>query len=70
MEFNMAKVQGMIAQMQKKAAKMQKTMAQMHKQNNINYTRSAQYLQAVSGVFNSMAQYESQMYQFYSGKQG
>lgn len=82
MDFNMAQVQGMTAQMlkiaakmwktttqmQKSMAQMQKTMAQMHTKNNINYARAAQYLQAVSGVFNAMAQYESQMSQFYSGQ--
>lgn len=75
MEFNMTQMQENLTQMQKTASKfwkstmqMMKMMAQIHNQNNINYTRTAQYLQAVGGVFNAMAQYESQMNQFYSGQ--
>ena len=58
----------MMAQMNNMMDQMKNMTAQVHNLNNINFTGLAQYLQAVGGVFNAMAQYESQMYQFFSGQ--
>lgn len=47
---------------------MQMMMAQMHAQNYMNDMRLAQYFQAISSVYTTMAQGEYQMYQMHSGQ--
>ena len=47
---------------------MQTAMAQMHAQNYANNMRLAQYFQAISNIYTSMAQGDYQMYQMHSGQ--